>query len=73
MFSIAKICTECFALEPIGDGQRERMTCGVCGGALAGPVAFPEDDPSPKARSGLLTSQHYTAIRSVAGADAQRA
>lgn len=73
MFSIAKICTECFALEQVSDGERrESRICSECGGPLAGPVAFPENDPSPSSRSGLLTSRHYRAMRSVEGARATR-
>lgn len=73
MFSIAKICTECFALEQIVAGERRvARVCSECGGPLAGPVAFPERDPSPTARSGLLTSRHYTAMRSVDDARARR-
>ena len=73
MFVIAKICTECFALEPISTAERrEARICSECGGPLAGPVAFPEADPSPTARSGLLTSRHYTAMRSVEQARAHR-
>ena len=64
MFSIAHICPRCLHVEHIRTGPVP--LCPDCGEHLAGPVAFPEESPSPTARSGLLTSPHYTAIRSEA-------
>lgn len=62
MFSIAHICPACLHVEQLRAGPVP--LCPVCGQKLAGPVAFPEQDRSPSARSGLLTSPHYRASRS---------
>ena len=70
MFSIAHICPRCLHVEHLRGG--DVLSCPECGEQLAGPVAFPEESPSPSARSGLLTSPHYTATRSAAAEAARR-